>query len=101
MKLLVRRAGGIEPETLLIGKGLTQGYPLSMVLYGMSLSVLVEQIWVEYPIFLQPWFSDDSIPEEVVAQPKPDIVRIEALGPARVFFLKPLKSHFVQAPGVS
>ena len=53
MQLLVRRPGEVETEILLIKEGVTQGNPLSMVLYGLILSVLAEQIRVEYPGFLQ------------------------------------------------
>ena len=53
VQLLVRRPGEVETEILLIKEGVTQGNPLSMVLYGLILSVLAEQIRVEYPGFLQ------------------------------------------------
>ena len=38
------RPGGVYLETLLIEEGVTQGYPLYMVLYGLILSVLVDKI---------------------------------------------------------
>ena len=58
-----------------------------MVLYGMRLSVLVEQIWWEYPGFLQLWYSDDFSTAGADAHLKPAIACIEALGPACGLFI--------------
>ena len=80
---------------------MTQGEFLSTVLYGLILSMLVEHIWGEYPGFLQSWYSGDFITVGADAHFKPVIVRIESLGPARGLFIKPDKSQFVRAPGVS
>ena len=39
-------------ESLLIRKGVTQGGYLYMVPFGLSLLVIIEKMWVEYPGFL-------------------------------------------------
>ena len=44
MQLLVCFPGKVEPENLLNKEGVTQGDPLSVFLYGMILSVLVDEI---------------------------------------------------------
>ena len=61
--------------------------PSPWVLYGLRLSVLVEQIWWEYPGFLQLWYSDDFSTAGVDAHLKPAIACIEALGPACRLFI--------------
>ena len=53
LQLLIHRPGEVDPEALLSKEGVTQGDPLSMVLYGLSLSVLAEQIRGEYPGLIQ------------------------------------------------
>ena len=45
MLILIRRPGELDPENLLIHEGVTKGNPLSMVLYGLRLSVMEEHIW--------------------------------------------------------
>ena len=49
LKLLVGHPGEVDPEDLLSREGVTQGDPLSIVLYRMRPSMLVEKIHGEYP----------------------------------------------------
>ena len=72
-----------------------------MVLYGLSLSVMLEQIRGEYTRFLQSWYDDDFSTAGADVYLKHAIASIEALGPAHEFFLRPKKSQFVQSLGVS
>ena len=51
-QLLISRLGEVDPETILSHERVAQGDPLSMVLYGLSLSVLVEHIRTELPVFI-------------------------------------------------
>ena len=92
VKLFVRHPGGVYPEAILRKEGVTQEYPLSMVIYGMRLSVLEDQIRGEYPILFQSWYTDKSSLESAGAHIKPVISRIEALGTACYFFIKPDKT---------
>ena len=48
MLILVHFAGEADLETLLSEEGVPQGYPLSTVIYGPSLSMLTEQIRCDY-----------------------------------------------------
>ena len=95
MQLLVCFPGKVEPENLLNKEGVTQGDPLSVFLYGMILSVLVDEIRCEYPVFLQSLYSDDFSMADLGTHIKPDIACIEALGPAHGFFIGPGKSQFL------
>ena len=44
-----------------------------MVLYGLSLSMLVDKIRGEYPIFLQSWYADDFSIADAGTHLKPSI----------------------------
>ena len=66
-----------------------------MVLYGESLSLLVEKIWGEYPVFLHSWYDDYFSTAGAGAHLKPTISHIQALGPTRELYLEPDKSQFV------
>jgi hypothetical protein len=58
-QLILRRRG--EPCTVLLSKeGVTQGDPLSMVLYGITLTPLAEALRTAVPSLVQPWYADDS-----------------------------------------
>ena len=70
-----------------------------MVIYGLIVAVLADQIQGEYPGLLQPSCVDNFGTGGAGNHIKPDIVRVEALGPARGFFLEPDKSQFVRAQG--
>ena len=65
------------------------------MIYGLILPVLEEQIWGEYPGFLQSWYANDFIPVGAGAHIKPSISCIESLGPAPGLFLEMDKSQFV------
>ena len=60
-----------------------------MALYGMSLSVLADKIRGEYPGLFQSWYTDNFSLESAGAHIKPAISRIDELGNAHRFFIKP------------
>ena len=49
VKILVRHSGEVDMEDLLRKKGVTQGEPLSIMLYGLSMYILVEKIQGKTP----------------------------------------------------
>ena len=51
-----------------------------MVLYWLRLYVIVEQIWWEYPGFLQLWYSDDFSTAGTDAHLKPAIACMRTWG---------------------
>ena len=59
IRLIFRQPGG-EPEIILSQEGITQGDPLAMVLYGITLLPLAEALRMEFPDVLQPWYADDA-----------------------------------------
>ena len=57
-QLVVRRPAALC-HILMIREGVTQGDPLSMVIYGLVLLPLAEAMHKEYPGVLQPWYAED------------------------------------------
>ena len=58
-QLLLRQPG--EPPVIILSQeGVTQGYPLSMVLYGITLTPLTEEIIVADTGLLLPLYADDA-----------------------------------------
>ena len=51
---------GEPPVTIMIQEGVTQGYPLSMVLYGITLLHLEEEVREPDPGLLSPFKVDDA-----------------------------------------
>ena len=56
---LVLPKPGQPCSILLSQEGVTQGDPLSMVLYGLALLPLAELLRKAKPAVLQPWYADD------------------------------------------
>ena len=58
-QLLLRQTGE-PPVTILSREGVTQGDPLSMVLYRITLVPLVEELRSADPGLLYPFYADDA-----------------------------------------
>ena len=94
MRLICRQSGG-EPEIILSKEGVTQGDPLAMALYGISLLPLAEIMPKRFPDVLQPWYADDA-----AMQGRPDQVAawfklLCDLGPHFGYFPEPEKSFAI------
>ncbi|KAI2506095.1 hypothetical protein MHU86_8326 [Fragilaria crotonensis] len=93
-QLLLRRRGG-DCEIILSREGVTQGDPLSMVLYGLALTPLAETIRERVPTVAQPWYADDA----AMAGPVDGIAEAQRLlldlGPRRGYFPEPDKSILI------
>ena len=58
-QLLLRQTGEF-PVTILSSEGVTQGDPLSMVLYGITLAPLAEELRAADPGLLSPFYANDA-----------------------------------------
>ncbi|KAI2490762.1 hypothetical protein MHU86_23809 [Fragilaria crotonensis] len=89
-QLLLRRRGD-DCEIILSREGVTQGDPLSMVLYGLALTPLAATIRAAVPTVVQPWYADDA----AMAGPVNGIAAAQRLllelGPRRGYFPEPEK----------
>ena len=96
--LILRRQGG-SCELLLSREGVTQGDPLSMVLYGLALTPLSEQLRLAVPTVAQPWYADDAAMEGPVRGIATAMRLLQQQGPARGYYPEPAKSIFVGHAG--
>ena len=95
MLVLRRRTG--PAETILSQEGVTQGDPLSMVVYGLTLVPLAELVRREVPGLAQAWYADDAALAgalDLIGLATGLIVRH---GPARGYYMEPAKSILVCA----
>ena len=93
-QLLLRRRG-LPCLILLSREGVTQGDPLSMVLYGLTLTPLAASLRKAVPSVVQPWYADDA----AMAGPLEDVAAamrlLQAQGPARGYYPEPDKSVLI------
>ena len=41
-------------------EGVTQGYPFTVVTYGVGIILLIKHLKLTYPDVMQPWYADDA-----------------------------------------
>ena len=93
-QLVVRRKDA--PCSLLYSReGVTQGDPLSMILYGLALVPLAESLRKAEPTVIQPWYADDAAMAGPVSRIATLMRLLEELGPARGYFPEPAKSIYL------
>ena len=95
--LLVLRNPGNSCHLLASKEGITQGDPLSMLLYGVALVPLAKELRAHYPELCTPWYADDSSitgPADLVGAA---MERLQLRGPARGYYPEPSKSTVVVA----
>ncbi len=88
-----------SPATIIPGyEGIQQGDPLSMILYGLALTPLIDRIHTEHSSiffsenFLDPWYADDATIVATVSNTITIIKAIQNLGPVYGYFIQPEKS---------
>ena len=59
LQLLIRVLGDRTPHIILRKEGFTQGDPMAMPLYGVSVAILAEQLKRELPVPIQVYYNDD------------------------------------------
>ena len=76
---------------LLSQEGVTQGDPLSMVLYGLTLVPLAEIVRHGVPDLIHAWYADDTCLAGGIKSIGPAVDLILKHGPARGYFMEPKK----------
>ena len=92
--LIVRRPG--KPcYTICSAEGVTQGDPLSMVLYGIALTPLAERIKAATQGITQSWYADDAAIAGPASKVKAAFHLLQQWGPDRGYHPEPNKSIVV------
>ena len=97
---LLLRQPGEPPVTILSREGVTQGDPVSMVLYGITLVPLTEDLRVVDPGLLLLFYADDAA-FSGLEQPIAHLLKmLIKRGPYWGYFPEPVKSFFISdTPG--
>ena len=91
---------GEMPVTILSQEGVTQGDPLSMVLYRITLVPLAEESIAADSWLLSPFHADDAAFDSLEQQISQLLKMLMKRGLDQGYFLKPAKSLFILAtPG--
>ena len=69
--------------------GVTQGCPLAMIIYGLTLLPLIRQLQAEFPQLLHLWFADDGTAVGSFSLLNAYFRRIIELGPAYGYHVQP------------
>ena len=98
-QLLLRHPGEL-PVTILSIEVVTQGDPLSMVLYRITLVPLAEELRAADPGILSPFYADDAAFGSSARRSAQLLKLLMRRGPYRVYFPNPAKSLFIlNTPG--
>ncbi|KAL7461856.1 hypothetical protein ACHAXS_002258, partial [Conticribra weissflogii] len=94
-----------SPATIIPGyEGIQQGDPLSMILYGLALTPLIDRIHTKHSSiflsenFLDPWYADDATIVASVSDTIIIIQEIQRLGPVYGYYIQPEKSFHICSP---
>ena len=93
-QLLLRQLGG-APVTILSREGVTQGDPLSMVLYGITLVPLAEELRAADPGLLSPFYADDVAFNGLARRSTQLLNMLMKRGPDWGYFPETAKSLFI------
>ena len=93
--ILVLRNRGKASEFILSREGVTQGDPISMVVYGLALVPLAKSIRSAVPNLIQPWYADDVALSGRCSDIAKAMDLLNKYGPARGYYGEPQKSVIV------
>ena len=97
---LLLRQPGEPPVTILSREGVTQGDPISMVLYGITLVPLAEKLRAADLGLLLPFYADDAAFDGLARRIAQLLNLMMKRGPDRGYFPEPAKSIFISdTPG--
>ena len=92
---LILRQPGDPPVTILSREGVTQGDPLLMVLYRITLVPIYEELRAADPGLLSPFYTDDAASNGLTRRSAHILKLLMKMGPDRGYFPKPANSLFV------
>ena len=93
-QLLQSQPGGM-PVIILMREGVTQGYSLSMVFYGITLIPLAKKLRAADPGILSPFYADDAEFDGLAQKSSHLLKLLMDIGTDRGYFPKPAKSLFI------
>jgi hypothetical protein len=96
--MLILRRKGDDCYTLFSQEGVTQGDPLSMILYGLALVPLANRLMECEPEVVQPWYADDCAMAGPASGVKRAVKLLQRWGPDRGYYPAPAKSIAVCHP---
>ena len=95
-QLLIRVPGDRTPQIILSKEGVTQGDPMAMPIYRVTVAVLSEQLKREFPLPMKVWYTYHLSATDSGRAARPLINRLGEIGPLRRFFPEPEKSQYVR-----
>ena len=95
---LVIRAGDRTGHLLYSKEGVTQGYPLKMVAYGLGILPLIRELRTAHPSINQTWYSDDAGAGGTFEGIHRHLDDLIVQGPPHSYFPEPTKSVSVVSP---
>ena len=99
--MVIRVPGDRTPTIILSKEGVTQGDPMAMPLYGISVAVLAEHLKREFPSPLQVWYADDFSATAIGRAARPLMKRLGDIGPSRGVFPEPEKLQYIRPSQVT
>ena len=97
-QLMIRSDDGYAGHWLTSQEGVTQGDPLSMILYGIGMLPLTIKLKTAVPDCMQPWYADDAGAGGNFEDIDDFFKLLQLWGPARGYFPEPTKSILVVKP---
>ena len=94
VQLLLRQPDD-APVVLLIREGVTQGEPLLMVLYGINLPTLAEELRYADPTVMYPFYANDMESYGSARRSAAQLRLLVEQGLDREYFFDPSKSLFI------
>ena len=95
---LVIRAGDGTSHFLYSQEGVTHGYPLDMVAYGLGIPPLIRELYKAFPGVTQPWYVDDARAGVTFEGIRLHLDNLVVRGPLHGYSLEPTKSVLVMSP---
>ena len=96
--LVVRDTGDGSGHFLYIKEGVTQGYPISIIFYGIGVLALIREIRGAHPCVTQPWYAEDVGSGGKFTRILAHLRDLHARVPPRGYFPYPTKIILVVAP---